>query len=43
MTCNSAFFTDFKECNIEYITFGDGLKGKVLGKGNISQLGLSCL
>lgn len=43
MTSNSAFFTNFKECNVGYVTFGDRGKGKMLGKGNISQSGFPCL
>lgn len=44
MTNNSSFFsTNFKECNSGYATFGDGVKGKVLGKENISKPGLPCL
>ena len=33
----------FKECNVGHVTFGDGFKGEVLGKENISQSGLPIL
>lgn len=43
MTGNVAFFTTFKECSAGDVTFGDGVRGKILTKGSINQLGLTCL
>lgn len=37
MTENSLFFTKSKECSGIYVTFSDGVKGKVVGKGNINR------
>ena len=30
MTGNFLFLTEFKECNVGHVTFGDGVKGKVI-------------
>ena len=43
MIGNSSFFLELKECSSWYVTFGDGVKSKVIGKGSISQLGLPIL
>ncbi|TYK27337.1 Copia protein [Cucumis melo var. makuwa] len=43
MTGNATFFTDFKEYHARHVMFGDGGKGRILGKGSISKLGLQCL
>lgn len=40
MTRNSSFFFEFKEYSAGNVTFGDGVKGKVLGKENICKPGL---
>lgn len=37
MTRNSLFFTELKECSVVHVTYGGGVKGKVLGKGNINR------
>lgn len=43
MTGNATFFTDFKEYHARHVMFGDGGKGRILGKGSISKLGIQCL
>lgn len=41
---SSLYFTDLKECNAGHVsTFGDGVKGKVVGKGNINRSGAPAL
>ena len=34
-TKNQVFFLELKECTSDHVTFEDGARGKILGKGNI--------
>ncbi|KAA0063247.1 uncharacterized protein E5676_scaffold556G00270 [Cucumis melo var. makuwa] len=43
MTGNAAFLANFKECNDGHVMFGDGVGGKILGKGFINQPSLPYL
>lgn len=40
MTGNSLLFTKINECRTGRVTFGDGVKGIVVGKGEINQTGV---
>ena len=40
MTCNKEFFTNLQPCNLEYVTFGDGAKGSMIGSGLLKALGM---
>ncbi|XP_050941592.1 uncharacterized protein LOC127149764 [Cucumis melo] len=39
MIGNSLSFAELKECSVGYVTFGDGVKGTVVRKGNIDRFG----
>ena len=43
MTGNRAFLTNIKPYNNSFVTFGDGVKAKIQGKGLLKQSGSSCL
>ncbi|TYK27585.1 putative mitochondrial protein [Cucumis melo var. makuwa] len=38
MTGNRSFFTDLEECASGHVTFRDGVKGKIIAKGNIDKI-----
>ena len=31
MTCNKEFLTNLQPCNLEFVTFSDGVKGTMIG------------
>ena len=33
MTCNKEFLTNLQHCNLESVTFGDGVKGTMIDSG----------
>ncbi|KAA0059760.1 gag-pol polyprotein [Cucumis melo var. makuwa] len=39
MTGNADFFSELSECKAESVVFGDGGKGKIIGKGTINRPG----
>ena len=43
MTDNADFFYELNECKAGSIVFGDGGKGKIIGKGTINRPGLPFL
>ncbi|KAA0047401.1 Receptor-like protein 12 [Cucumis melo var. makuwa] len=43
MTGNADFFSDLSECKAGSVVFGDGGKGKIIGKGTINHPGLPFL
>ena len=43
MTGNQAFLTNLQPCSNSFVTFGDGVKAKIQGKGQLKQSGSSCL
>ena len=40
MTGDKIFLKDYKTIDVEHVTFGDGVKGRVLGKGTLDFEGL---
>ncbi|KAA0032632.1 Peptidase aspartic, catalytic [Cucumis melo var. makuwa] len=43
MTGNAAFFSELRECNARSVVFGDGGKGRIIGKGTVNHPGLPYL
>ena len=43
MTGNRSFFSELKECTSGHVTFGDGVRGRIIAKGNIAKDNLPCL
>ena len=43
MTGNQSFFSKLTECSSGHVTFGDGVKGKILAKRNIVKQDFPCL
>ncbi|KAA0040705.1 retrovirus-related Pol polyprotein from transposon TNT 1-94 [Cucumis melo var. makuwa] len=43
MTGNADFFSELSECKVGSVVFGDGGKGKIIGKGTINHPGLPFL
>lgn len=43
MTREKSFVLKIKPCSSGYVTFGDGAKGNVIGKGRLNYLGLLIL
>ena len=40
MTGESCFLTDIRPTNHKHVTYGDGVKGRVLGKGTLNVDGM---
>ena len=40
MTCNKEFMKNLHPCNLEYVTFGDGAKGTMIGISLLKVLGV---
>ena len=34
MTCNKEFMTNLQPCDLDFVTFGDGVKGTMIGNGS---------
>ena len=43
MTGDKKFLKDYKTIDVGHVTFGDGVKGRVLGKGTLDFEGLLSL
>ena len=43
MTGNKFFFSKLKQCSSGHVTFGDGTKGRIITKENITKNNLPCL
>ena len=40
MTSNKSFLMNYKRCLVGYVTFGDGQRSQVIGRGTLMMLGL---
>lgn len=43
MTGDKSFVLDIQPCNFGHVTFGDGAKGRVVGKGRLNYPSLAIL
>ena len=43
MTGNRSFYSELKECASRHVIFGDGVKGRIIAKGNIVKNNLPYL
>ena len=43
MTGDSSLLVDIKPCFEGHVTFGDGVKARIVGKGHLEVPGVSCL